>query len=398
MTADSKGGFVVTLAGIPGDVYTVVVADPAGNASDPVDIASSNLPPDPASVAPALDLTAITPLHDATAFLYSGPYPIQTGVAQDTIEAKRVALVRGKIMDRNNNPLPGVTITIKDHPEFGQTLSRADGLFDMAVNGGGGLTVDYQKEGFLPVQRQVTAPWQDYAYADDVVMIPLDPHVSLIDLNTNTSLQVAQSTLVRDADGMRRTTLLFPPGTTATMTLLDGTLKPLTKLHVRATEYTLGPNGPLAMPGPLPPASGYTYAVELSADEVLAEGIKVHGKDVIFNQTVYNYVENFLDIEIGAAVPSGYYDASRHAWLPDQDGVVLKILALEGGRALIDTDGDNQPDDPSRLDALGFTELELIKLATLYAPGQSLWRMPHTHFSTKDYNFPVFFPGGGHRH
>src|SRR5208283_5910962 len=34
-------------------------------------------------------------------------------------------------------PLPGVTITVINHPEFGQTLSRADGMFDLVVNGGG---------------------------------------------------------------------------------------------------------------------------------------------------------------------------------------------------------------------------------------------------------------------
>ena len=45
---------------------------------------------------------------------------------------------------------------VLNHPEFGQTLSRADGIFDLAVNGGGLLTVDYQKAGYLKVQRQVS--------------------------------------------------------------------------------------------------------------------------------------------------------------------------------------------------------------------------------------------------
>ena len=47
-------------------------------------------------------------------------------------------------------PLPGAVISILDHPEFGQTLSRADGRFDLAVNGGGILTVNYEKAGYLP--------------------------------------------------------------------------------------------------------------------------------------------------------------------------------------------------------------------------------------------------------
>ena len=65
-----------------------------------------------------------------------------------------------------------MTITILDHPEFGQTLSRADGMFDMAVNGGGALTVNYEKDGYLPGPAPGDAPWQDYAWLPDVVLIP----------------------------------------------------------------------------------------------------------------------------------------------------------------------------------------------------------------------------------
>ena len=45
---------------------------------------------------------------------------------------------------------------------------------------------------------------------------------------------------------------MFEPGTDATMTLPDGTIKPLGDLDVRATEYTVGANGDEAMPGELP--------------------------------------------------------------------------------------------------------------------------------------------------
>ena len=50
----------------------------------------------------------------------------------------------------------------------------------------------------------------------------------------------------------------------------DGTEQPLSTLHVRATEYTVGAHGPGAMPGTLPANSGYTYAVEYSVDEAIA--------------------------------------------------------------------------------------------------------------------------------
>lgn len=142
------------------------------------------IPPNPSTVAPPVDTTAVTPLASATAFLYTGSNPIQTGMAPDTIEEKRVAIVRGKVLDRQNAPLSGVLIRIKDHNEYGQTLSREDGMFDMAVNGGGVIFVNYTKDGYLPVQRQIDTPWQDYVIGDDVVMIPVDEQVTTVDLTS----------------------------------------------------------------------------------------------------------------------------------------------------------------------------------------------------------------------
>jgi streptogramin lyase len=42
---------------------------------------------------------------------------------------------------------------------------------------------------------------------------------------------------------------------------------------------------------------------------------------------------------------------------------------------------------------LGITEAERQQLATLYAPGKSLWRTPLTHFTPWDCNWPYGFPG-----
>ena len=53
----------------------------------------------------------------------------------------------------------------------------------MAINGGGYLTVNYVKNDYLPVQRQVDVPWQDYAHAPDVVLIGLDPNVTEINFS-----------------------------------------------------------------------------------------------------------------------------------------------------------------------------------------------------------------------
>lgn len=349
----------------------------------------NGLPANPQTTAPRLDPSVVSTTYSGTQFLYSGPNAVQTGVAPGTIDDKRVAVIRGKVMDKQDHPLSGVAITIKDHSEFGQTLSRADGLFDMAVNGGGVLTVNYQKAGYLPVQRQVNAPWQDFVQADEVVMITRDAAVTNVNFtSTGTTLQVARGSVVTDSDGTRQATVLFPAGTTAQIYDAQGNLQTVDNLHLHFTEYTVGANGLKTMPAALPPTSGYTYALELTADEVTT---KIAGQDVLFNQPVPFYLDNFLGIAVGTHVPVGFYDAQKAAWVPAPDGRIVKIVAISNGLADLDTDGDTVADNSP---ALGITDAERTRLGSLYAAGQSLERIPLTHFSIYDFNFPTICTPG----
>jgi len=79
-------------------------------------------------------------------------------MAPETIEPWRVAVLRGRVSTPDGAALPGVTITIVGHPEYGQTRTRSDAMFDLAVNGGGPLTVRYETTDYLPAERQVQAP------------------------------------------------------------------------------------------------------------------------------------------------------------------------------------------------------------------------------------------------
>ena len=292
--------------------------------SSPLDEASHPVLPDPEEVAPDVDSTVATDMHEATEFLYTGPSPIQIGVAAGTIEPIRTAVLRGSVTVRSRSPLNGVKITVLDHSEFGQTLTREDGRYDMAVNGGGSLTVVYEKEGYLPAQRQVDVPWRDYVLLSDVVMIPFDTQVTSIDLTEPSEYQVARGSEVTDGDGTRQATLFFPPGTRASLKLPDGRREYRSSLNVRATEYTVGESGPDAMPAELPPTSAYTYAIEFSADEAVAAG----ARDVRFDRPVISYTENFLDMPVGDAVPVGYYDREQGEWIAQENGRIVVDRAI----------------------------------------------------------------------
>lgn len=394
-----------TATGIPLQAGTNTIVVTATDAVGNVSTASvqvtftppiAGLPPDPSTVAPPIDQTVATMLATATEFLYTGANPIQTGVAVGTITPIRAAVLRGKVLERGGTAVSGVRISILNHPEFGQTLSRADGMFDLAVNGGGLVTVQYQKAGFPSAQRQVQVPWQDYVVLEDLVLVPFDTKDTIIDFQNICEpapsfvchpkpMQVAQGSPVTDADGTRQATLLFPEGTRATMAMTDGSSQEILNLHVRATEFTVGPNGPRAMPAPLPPTSGYTYAVEFSVDEAVAAG----ATEVRFDRPVIHYVDNFLGFPVGGAVPTGYYDRQKGAWIPSQNGRIIKIMSISNGLADLDTDGDGAADSETVLQALGVTTDERQNLATLYQSGQSLWRVPITHFSPWDCNWSI---------
>ncbi|MGH8474249.1 MAG: PKD domain-containing protein [Methylococcales bacterium] len=341
-------------------------------------------PPDPSTIAPPINPTIATTVFDSTKFLYEGPNAIQTGVAPGTINPVRAAVLKGRVLDKNNAPLSLVEITILNHPEFGQTLSRADGRFDMAVNGGGVLTVRYEKIGSLPLQRTDNVPWQDYCGIPDVVMMGYDPAVSFIDLSASTPIQVAQSNTNTDSSGTRRTALLFKQGTTALMTLPGGAMQGLTMLHVRATEFTVGTNGANAMPGDLPATSAYTYAVEYSLDEAVAS----NAVETTFSQPVIQYNENFLNFPVGVDIPSGAYDRVTGQWIASASGRVVKILSITGGTANLDVNGNGVPATDPEYAALGVNTAERQQLATLYAVNQVLWRVPIIHFSPWDSNWP----------
>ncbi|NQX59987.1 S-layer homology domain-containing protein [Paenibacillus qinlingensis] len=373
--------------------FAVTAYDQSGNESDksptitvtPVSGNGGNsLPPDPIGAANPLTTTSILSFSEMTEFLYTGSQPIQTGVAPGSIDEHLSAVLRGKVLDKSGGLLSGVKITLLDHSEWGQTLSRADGMFDMAVNGGGNVTVQYEKNGYMTVQRKWNVISGDYAAIPDVVMTAYDTKVTVVDLMEAEQVQSAQGSTVSDSAGQRTPTVIIPKGVTGSMRLPDGTMQQLTEIHLRATEYTVGEQGMKAMPGDLPSYVGYTHAVELSADEAVA----TQASKVLFNQPLYYYVENYLEFPIGEIVPTGYFDRLLGIWVASNNGKVLRIVSIDNGVAQIDTDGDGSEDSEERLLELGFTEEERVKLAELYLPGQSLWRTPIEHFTPWDTNWP----------
>jgi RHS repeat-associated protein len=392
-TVAEDGSFTLAVPAEAGEVVALVLTDTVGNSSAEALLlvavpGSCNSPPDPAWIAGSEPLFNYD-VYEDNRFLWENEPPVQQGVESGAIKADSVAVIRGRVLDSAGEPLPAVSISELDGPQFGCTSTRLDGRFDFALRADS-VVLRFEREGYLPVQRRLELVYQQQVELDDVALIPRPQPTGSVILGTP-EVQVTRGAVETDADGTRQATLLVPEGATSELEMPDGSMEPVTDLTLRIKEYTVGPIGPAAMPGTLPSASGYTYAVEITADEAEAAG----ATSIVFDPPILHYVENFLGFPIGTPVPAGFYDSTEGTWIAAADGRVVEILSIDsGGLAELDVEGSGSPADVGTLEALGFTDGERRELAESYSVGQELWRSPMAHLSTWDFNGAFGLPFG----
>jgi hypothetical protein len=227
----------------------------------------------------------------------------------DQYDPARFSLITGLVHNIDRSPLPGVTITVHSHAEYGSVTTDDQGRFSIPVEGGGTLTVVYEKQGLIPAQRKVYVPWNDNAIAEIVVMITEDPVGTTLTFDGNADTVVThKSEDVIDDAGTRAVTMVFSGDNKAYLVDEQGNdVQELTTITTRATEYQT----PQAMPARLPLNSAFTYCAELSVDGA---------QRVRFEKPVTTFIDNFLGFPVGSIVPVGYYDRGsgypqRTVWL-----------------------------------------------------------------------------------
>ena len=102
-----------------------------------------------------LDRTVPSSMFEIARCLFEGNDAPQRDIEPGVIDPKRAVVLRGRVLDEDGAPLPGATVSVWKHPEFGHTVSRADGYFDLAANGGGQVTLTYELGGYLPARRHL---------------------------------------------------------------------------------------------------------------------------------------------------------------------------------------------------------------------------------------------------
>ncbi len=149
--------------------------DPAGNTGNPATVSVSNRLPPAAEKIPQGSFGAtyrdLVP-QDATIEEYA---------------THRFSLVTGLVFDIEGQPVSEVTAGIHGHPEYGTVATDASGRFSIPVEGGGTLTVAFQKQGLITSHRQVDVPWNDYAIVEPVRMIAEDSAATVVTFDGNAS-------------------------------------------------------------------------------------------------------------------------------------------------------------------------------------------------------------------
>ncbi|KAJ9578404.1 hypothetical protein L9F63_005377, partial [Diploptera punctata] len=107
---------------------------------------------------------------------------LQNYARQEALNESRSAVVRGRVVTSMGMGLMGVRVSTST-PLEGFTLTREDGWFDLLVNGGGAVTLQFGRSPFRPQNHIVNVPWNEVVIIDTIVMgtgdeksVPTLPH------------------------------------------------------------------------------------------------------------------------------------------------------------------------------------------------------------------------------
>ncbi|XP_013877523.1 teneurin-1 [Austrofundulus limnaeus] len=99
-------------------------------------------------------------------------------------DTSRVAVIRGRVVLQDGSPLVGVNITFPQHPEFGYTISRQDGSFDLVTFGAMSVTLMFQRPPFLSQTRTIWTPNNNFLVLDQVTMTKEEAQPSKCDIRS----------------------------------------------------------------------------------------------------------------------------------------------------------------------------------------------------------------------
>uniref|UniRef100_A0A4W3GJ43 Teneurin-2 n=1 Tax=Callorhinchus milii TaxID=7868 RepID=A0A4W3GJ43_CALMI len=89
---------------------------------------------------------------------------------ENPFNSSLASLIRGQVFTKDGTPLVGVNVSFVKYPQYGFTITRQDGTFDLVANGGASLTLHFERAPFLSQERTVWLPWNTFYAMNTLVM------------------------------------------------------------------------------------------------------------------------------------------------------------------------------------------------------------------------------------
>ncbi|XP_058052591.1 teneurin-1 [Ahaetulla prasina] len=99
-------------------------------------------------------------------------------------ESRRACVIRGQVVAVDGTPLVGVNVSFQHHSDYGYTISRQDGSFDLVAAGGISVTLIFDRSPFLPVKRTLWLAWNKFIVVDKVVMQRTEAELPTCDISS----------------------------------------------------------------------------------------------------------------------------------------------------------------------------------------------------------------------
>uniref|UniRef100_A0A8C2UAY9 Teneurin-1 n=1 Tax=Coturnix japonica TaxID=93934 RepID=A0A8C2UAY9_COTJA len=101
-----------------------------------------------------------------------------------SFESRRACVIRGQVVAIDGTPLVGVNVSFLHHNEYGYTISRQDGSFDLVAVGGISVTLVFDRSPFISEKRTLWLPWNRFVIVDKVVMQRVESDIPSCDVSS----------------------------------------------------------------------------------------------------------------------------------------------------------------------------------------------------------------------
>ncbi|XP_073920119.1 teneurin-1 isoform X3 [Castor canadensis] len=87
-----------------------------------------------------------------------------------SFDSRRACVIRGQVVAMDGTPLVGVNVSFLHHSDYGFTISRQDGSFDLVAIGGISVILIFDRSPFLSEKRTLWLPWNQFIVVEKVIM------------------------------------------------------------------------------------------------------------------------------------------------------------------------------------------------------------------------------------